>query len=151
VDHLVGGNLIVAALLAGHARPDADADHLGEGPLGAYHAAVAVRAAFGQPGALERTYQGPFEPAPCTALLERRIANTPVHGWDVAQATGQGADLPDELAMRALAFSRDQLTTADRGSWFSPPQDVAEDAPAIDGLVAYLGRTVPPAKEDHGR
>lgn len=152
VDHLVVGNLIVAALLVGQAPPDRDTDYLGDDAVAAYHhAATAVRAAFDHPGALERTYPGPFGPTPGSALLDRRIADTLVHGWDLAQAAGQGARLPDDLAEHAVVFSRTQLNNADRSSWFSAAQHVAEDAPAIDRLVASLGRRVPPANKTHGR
>src|SRR6266513_3088890 len=66
-----------------------------------------------------------------------------VHGWDLAQATGQPALFPDRLAEQELAFTRHALADLPAGrSPFGPPQPVATDAPAIDRLAACLGRAV---------
>jgi hypothetical protein len=43
-----------------------------------------------------------------------RIADLLAHGWDRAQATGQPAQLPEDLAEQALAFVRIQLSTQSR-------------------------------------
>jgi uncharacterized protein (TIGR03086 family) len=77
----------------------------------------------------------------------RRSANSCVydllaHGWDLSQATEQPADLPDDLAAQSLAFARTQLTEQARPGRFGPAQIVAEQAPAIERLVAFLGRPV---------
>jgi uncharacterized protein (TIGR03086 family) len=64
-----------------------------------------------------------------------------IHGWDLARATGQPADLPEDLAEGALSMWRTRLADRPReGMPFAAPQPVADDAPAIDRLAAYLGR-----------
>jgi hypothetical protein len=50
--------------------------------------------------------------------------------------------LPEDLAEQALVFSRAQMATVSRTGRFGPAQPVADDAPAIDRLVAFLGRPV---------
>lgn len=143
VNHLVGVNLVFAALLSDQAPPERGTDCLGENPAGAYRdSGVAVQAAFDQPGVLERTYHGPLGAASGAERLHLRIADLLAHGWDLAQATGQAAELPEDLAEQALVFARVQLSTMPRTGRFSPAQTVADDAPAIDRLVAFLGRPV---------
>jgi hypothetical protein len=65
-------NLVFVALLSNQAPPERGADHLGDDSAGAYHASgTAVRAAFEQPGVLERTYHGPLDDAPA---IDRLVA-----------------------------------------------------------------------------
>jgi len=143
VNHLVSINIIFAALLNDQDPPQRGADHLGDDPLRAYQeSGAALQAAFAQPGVLERTYQGPLGAATGAERLHVRIADLLAHGWDLAQATDQPAELPDDLAEQALAFVRIQLATQPRTGRFQPTQPVADDAPPIDRLAAFLGRAV---------
>ncbi len=143
VAHLVGMNLVFAALLSDQASPERSPDRLEDDPAGAYlDSAAVLQAAFDQPGALERTYHGPLGAVTGVERLQIRLYDLLAHGWDLAQGTVQSAELPDDLAEQALAFVQDQLTTQPRTGRFGPPQPVADDAPAIDRLVAFLGRPV---------
>jgi uncharacterized protein (TIGR03086 family) len=144
VSHLIGMNRVFAALLAGQPPPPRpSADHTEADPAGAYRdSAAALLAAFGQPGVLERTYQGPLGTATGAERLKMRLYDLLAHGWDLAQATEQPADLPDDLAAQSLAFARTQLTEQARPGRFGPAQISAAQAPAIERLVAFLGRPV---------
>ncbi|MGD0924282.1 MAG: TIGR03086 family metal-binding protein [Streptosporangiaceae bacterium] len=144
VNHLIGMNRVFAALLAGQPPPPRpSADHIQDDPVGAYRdSAATLQAAFGRPGVLERTYHGPLGTATGAERLKIRLYDLLAHGWDLAQATGQPADLPDDLAEQSLAFARTQLTGQARPGRFGPAQIVAEQAPAIERLVAFLGRPV---------
>jgi uncharacterized protein (TIGR03086 family) len=144
VNHLIGMNRVFAALLAGQPPPPRpSADHIEDDPVGAYRdSAAALQAAFGRPGILERVYNGPLGTATGAERLKIRLYDLLAHGWDLAQATEQPADLPDDLAAQSLAFARTQLTDQARPGRFGPAQIVAEQAPAIERLVAFLGRPV---------
>src|SRR6185437_2924717 len=143
VNHLVGVNLAFAARLRDQVPPELGADHLGDNPAAAYRAtSAAVQAGFDQPGAVERAYHGPLGTISGAAWLHVRITDLLAHGWDLARATGQPAELPEDLAEQALVFSRAQMATVSRTGRFGPAQPVADDAPAIDRLVAFLGRPV---------
>jgi uncharacterized protein (TIGR03086 family) len=144
VNHLIGMNRVFAALLADQPPPPRpSADHVEDDPVGAYRdSAAALQAAFSRPGVLERTYHGPLGTATGAERLQIRLYDLLAHGWDLAQATEQPAGLPDDLAEQSLAFARTQLTEQARPGRFGPAQIVAGRAPAIERLVAFLGRPV---------
>jgi len=54
--------------------------------------------AFGQPGVLDRAYQGPLGAATGAERLKIRMYDLLAHGWDLAQALGRPADLPEDAA-----------------------------------------------------
>ncbi|MDA3631275.1 TIGR03086 family metal-binding protein [Saccharopolyspora sp. WRP15-2] len=88
VNHLVDVNLAVAASLTHQAPPEPGTQHLNSSPVEVYvRSSGAVQAAFDQPQALERTYQGPFGETTGAALLLVRMADLLTHGWDLARAT----------------------------------------------------------------
>jgi uncharacterized protein (TIGR03086 family) len=142
VNHLVAGNIAFAALISGTEPPDRDADHLGDEPVGAFRASDGLlAAALRTPGVQERTYALPFGPVPGPALAGIRITELLGHGWDLARATGQRPEFPDDVAARGLAQARDQLRSRSPGP-FAPEKPVADGAPVIDQLAAFLGRSV---------
>jgi uncharacterized protein (TIGR03086 family) len=146
VSHLVIGNAGFARALTDQAAwaaprsPDADADL-----VAAYgESAAALRTAFGQPGVLEKLVTVPFGTVPGMVALHLRLTELLVHGWDLAQATGQKPEFPADLAEQELAFTVGALPNVSRErSPFSPPQPVPDDAPALTRLVALLGRAAP--------
>jgi uncharacterized protein (TIGR03086 family) len=145
LNHLVSGNLLFTALVRGEQPPDRSADHLGGDPLAAFQrAALELQQAFAAPGVLESVYAAPFGTAPGAALVHVRIVETLTHGWDLARATGQPTAFPEDVASRALAAAQRQLTSrpAGPGAPFAPEVPVPADAPAIDRLAGFLGRTV---------
>jgi uncharacterized protein (TIGR03086 family) len=85
----------------------------------------------------------PIGDIPATAARDLRVTEVLVHGWDLAQATGQDLSAPERAVQRALVFSREFVHRIPPGRQpFAPSQDVPEDAPALDRLVALLGRDV---------
>ncbi|WP_020667529.1 TIGR03086 family metal-binding protein [Amycolatopsis nigrescens] len=142
VNHLVEVNLIFAALLRDQALPEPGSELLGADPAGAYRRSAAeLLAAFDQPGVLDRTFTSALGTTTGAVRLSIRIADLLAHGWDLGRATGQPVGhLPDELIEQALLFIREQLTKMPRTGRFEPAQPIAEDAPALDRLAAFLGR-----------
>jgi uncharacterized protein (TIGR03086 family) len=142
VEHLVGMNLVFAALLNGQEMPARDGDRLGEDPVAAYQqSAEALLEAFSRPGLLTETFTGPLGTVTGSERLDIRLYDLLVHGWDLAKATGQPVVLPEDLARRALRFAQLQVDTQPRIGRFDPAQAVGQDAPAIDQLAAFLGRS----------
>ncbi len=80
-------------------------------------------------------------PMPPQAGIGINLLDTATHSWDIARATGQDADLPDELAATVLAVCEGIVTDDIRAfAGFDPAVPVAGDASATDKLVAFLGR-----------
>ena len=65
-----------------------------------------------------------------------------MHGWDLAQATGQQYRPPDELVTAASDFAHGVLDPIRGEGTFGPAQPAPADASAVDALAAYTGRTV---------
>ncbi|MFF4987275.1 TIGR03086 family metal-binding protein [Streptosporangium saharense] len=145
VAHLVVTNRMMTAFLTGQAPPDRSADPLGGDPLGAYReSGTALRAAFALPGVLERTHEGALGAATGAVRLRWRLADLLTHAWDLSRATGRPAEMPQDLVEQALAFVGDALSDEARPGRFDPAQPVADDAPALDRLAAFAGRSVRP-------
>jgi uncharacterized protein (TIGR03086 family) len=146
VNHLVGGNRLFTDVMHGAtldvARTQHAGDGLGDDPEAAYRGSVSgLLEAFGQPGVLEQIFQVPMGVVPGAVLVHLRLTEALVHGWDLAMATGQPVDLPEDLAEQELAFSRSQVgTSVPRGRTFAAEQPAAKDAPAATRLAAFLGR-----------
>lgn len=150
VNHMVIGNRLFTGILRGEAAVPPDAldpktnDALGDDPAAAYRgAAEDLLAAFRQPGVLEQLFQVPVGTVPGIATAQLRTVEELVHGWDLARATGQQPQFPDEIVERSLEFTRGKLADVppDRTP-FGQPQPVPDHAPPIDRLVALLGRPV---------
>ena len=135
VAHVINGNIMFAAAIGGkpptYRSLRADFDE----------SAGALLAAFSQPGALDQVVQVPFGRASGVIALHLRLTEFLVHGWDLARATGQPADFPDDLVEQELAFTANALTAIPpERSPFRRPMPVADSAPALHRLVARLGR-----------
>jgi uncharacterized protein (TIGR03086 family) len=150
LDHLIAGNLRFAAVVRDASPPDpADVE---PGDPAAYRSSTAaLHAAFAEPGVLQRTFQAPIGPAPGGTLLQLRVIEQLVHGWDLALATGQPPALPEDLAEEALILAFAQFGGGEReGIPFGPAHRVTDDAPAIDKLAAFFGHRVSPIFPSRG-
>ncbi|GAB3596138.1 TIGR03086 family metal-binding protein [Angustibacter peucedani] len=85
----------------------------------------------------------PAEVAACVAMDE-----LVVHGWDIARATGQPYDVPDDEVAVAHGFvAASQGQPEPPPGLFAAPVDVMGEASSLDRLVALTGRDpawVPP-------
>src|SRR5690242_9349194 len=112
INHLVSGQEFFAHSIGtgtfDRASFNRDRDFLGPDPAAAFaDAARRLRALFAADGLLERTMPTPFSPQPGVVLVEMRITESLVHGWDVARATGQSTDLaPDIIEPSAEGLRR---------------------------------------------
>lgn len=147
LDHVVGMNLVFAALLAGQHPPARNDEVLGADPSAAYaRSAQQLHDAFAVPGVLERSFQGPLGSASGSERLQIRMYDLLTHLWDLAQSTGQPLIADPALeasAERALEFAAAQLSGVPRTGRFADPQPVDSRAPALERLAAFLGRPVP--------
>ena len=63
-----------------------------------------------------------------------------VHGWDVAQATGEGTPIPEGLARHLLPVAHRTVAEVDRGIRFADALPEAVGATPDVRLLAFLGR-----------
>lgn len=91
---------------------------------------------------LAQTLTLPFAVLPAPIALTLYVAETTVHTWDLATATGQSPAWDDEVTTTADAAMRMGLPGEPRGGEvpFAPVVDIDLGAPAIDRLVAWSGR-----------
>jgi uncharacterized protein (TIGR03086 family) len=80
-------------------------------------------------------------PMPAAAGIGINLLDTATHSWDIARATGQRAELPDDLATFVLGVARGIVNDDIRGfAGIDPEIAVADGASPTDRLVAFLGR-----------
>jgi uncharacterized protein (TIGR03086 family) len=127
------------------ARPDADAGNLAGGSGPGWREVVAghvreLGAAWDDPV----VWRGSTELSGLELPNERwgKIALTElvVHGWDLANATGQPCDLPERTLRACLDHVTRFVPNAPFPGLWGPPVDVAEDAALLDRIVAITGR-----------
>jgi uncharacterized protein (TIGR03086 family) len=63
-----------------------------------------------------------------------------VHGWDIAKATGQPFDLPEDTLQACLDHVAKFVPNAPVPALWGPPVEVAPDAALLDRIVAITGR-----------
>jgi uncharacterized protein (TIGR03086 family) len=104
---------------------------LGDDPVAAFEQARAeTLSTFGEDGVIEKT--GPS--------LGIAFSDQLLHGWDLAQATGQDATMPGGLPEAAYEMIHGRFTDEQRKGVFKPEVTVAPNASAQDRLLGYTGR-----------
>ena len=80
---------------------------------------------------------------PGTMIFNMTAMEYFTHGWDLATATGQTIPFTNDEAAAVLERARQTLPAEYRGPQFgfADEVDVPEDAPAIDRMIAFMGRT----------
>jgi len=117
------------------------ADLAGDDPAAAYaEATAAALAAAGAGDALSRAHTTPLGEMPGPALAGFTTLDILVHGWDLAKATAQPADLDGRLATHVFGFAEQAITPQTRAPRIGPAITVAAEAPITHRLVAFLGR-----------
>ncbi|MER6995672.1 TIGR03086 family metal-binding protein [Streptomyces sp. NPDC000410] len=118
-----------------------DGDVLGDHPAVTWdRAASAAKAAFNEPGALERTVELSYGDSPVTAYCAQMVADAVVHAWDLSRGIGADETLPDEL----VDFVRREVSpyAADlvKSGLFAAPVEPPAGADAQTKLLCMLGR-----------
>lgn len=145
VNHIVGEQLWVPDILAERTVAEVgdkfDGDQLHDDPLYAWQeASSTARAAWLQPGAVERTVHLSYGDVPAEEYGWQMTTDLAVHGWDLATALGADAGISDELASTLLAYIEPQIGAWSGSGMFADPVPVPADAPAPTRLIALLGR-----------
>jgi len=143
--HMVGWvDAFAGAVATGAMRPGDPDDVTVTDPAAQYRESAdrllaAWRAGDGPDGQYRLTGDSPV---PGTFLYPMMLGEYIAHGWDLAKATGQPLDWPDEGATQALESMRAMVKPEHRSpdGWVGEEVEVADDAPPLEKLVAFTGR-----------
>jgi uncharacterized protein (TIGR03086 family) len=147
LNHTLGAIEVVAAAVEGDhvlteagAHSLADQERIGDDPLTAYtEMTVWALKVWREPGALDRdcaSERGPIAARDGAAVTLMEVV---VHGWDIAQSTGENVPIPPHLAEPIHAFAqRWPHVEGQRGSMYAPA--IAGGTTPSDRLLGLLGR-----------
>ena len=143
--HVIGGNLWAAELAAGLTIEQVgdrfSGDVIGADPTGAYErSAAAAAAAFEAPGALDAPCAVSYGPVPGSVYAGHRFLDVLIHGWDLAEATGQETTLDPELVDACTQVLEPQVEAFRAAGVVGPAIPAAPGASAQTKLLAMLGR-----------
>ncbi len=97
--------------------------------------------AWSAPGVVDDRYDMPWGETPGTMLVGFMVIEELGHGWDLARASGQDPGFDDDVVHATLDMARAYDDESIRvPGMFGPVVPIADDAPPIDQLAAYLGR-----------
>ncbi|MGB3736295.1 MAG: TIGR03086 family metal-binding protein [Ilumatobacter sp.] len=121
---------------------DPDEFDLGPDPAATFAALSAGNvAAWNERGELDSIVKLGDNEFPGAVAITINMLDAYVHGWDIAQATGQDARLDPDLCVNLLGFSQQAIPPAPReGDRFHAVVPVSDGADAVDQLLGYLGR-----------
>jgi uncharacterized protein (TIGR03086 family) len=142
LNHMISTHHMFAALLKDQ-DPAEPLDEIGDDPGGAYDEAIAASLeTWKMPGAFEQTLPLPIGATPGNVALALLVMDNIVHGWDLAQATGQHLPIDEDIAayyleqVRAMRLPRQPAD----GAPFGPEVPVPDSASSVDKLLGFLGR-----------
>jgi uncharacterized protein (TIGR03086 family) len=142
-DHLLNSITLLGGA-AGAELPEPDSDDSIEGQI--VCAARPALDAWHRRGLDGKVSLGPNE-LPGTFAVSILSVEFLVHGWDYAAATKHPIDVAESLADYVLGLARNVINPQTRAAvGFADPVAVADDAPALDRLVAFTGRDPAAAK-----
>jgi uncharacterized protein (TIGR03086 family) len=150
LDHMIKGATAFAPAFRGDAAGDTAATGTTRAPGIDGHPAARFRSAMADlldavqsPGALTREVDAPFGRVPGDVFARFVAFDGLIHGWDLASATGQPYDPPEELVAAVDAFARGALGPDMRdGDTFAAEADAPDGASPLARLVAFSGRAV---------
>jgi uncharacterized protein (TIGR03086 family) len=147
IDHVDEASQQFAAL-AGHRPAEPAGDHgpaddrFGPGwreRVGGHVAGLAV--AWDDPAVWQGSTAGGSVELPNERWGKIALTELVVHGWDLARATGQPFDLPDDTLRACLDHVAEFVPEAPFPDLWGPPVEAAAGAPLLDRIVAITGRT----------
>jgi uncharacterized protein (TIGR03086 family) len=145
LNHVVAGNLWAAELAAGRTIEQVgtrlDGDVIGTDPAGAYErSAAAAAAAFDAPGVMDAPCAVSYGPVPGSVYAGHRFVDVLIHGWDLAEATGQDTTIDPALVDACLEIVEPEAETLRAAGAVGPAVPAGPEASQQTRLLAMLGR-----------
>lgn len=91
-------------------------------------------------GGIDRTVNLVGGEMPAPMVYSMAFMEYMAHGWDLARGTDQPVPFTNEEAATTLRRGRETLQPQFRGDQIGPEITLADDAPAIDQFIAFMGR-----------
>jgi uncharacterized protein (TIGR03086 family) len=148
LNHMIGGTFMFGTIISGGQLPAGDApDIVGGGaePAPTYRQAADLSlSAWRQDGSFDRSYQFPFGEIPANYAFGIQMGETLVHGWDLANATGQSYEPDDDVVSAVYQGAVGNIAPEMRGpgKFFGAEVPVPDDAPMLTKVLGYMGRKV---------
>lgn len=141
VDQVSLGATALAHRAAGPPGADPDGAHLGPGWRDSVARHVReLGEAWDDPAAWQGTANVPGSDLSNEMWGKITLTELVVHGWDVANATGQPFGLPEHTLQACLDHVAEFVPHAPVPALWGPPVDVAPDATLLNRVVAITGR-----------
>jgi uncharacterized protein (TIGR03086 family) len=145
VNHLTAEQLWAPPLMGGATVAEVgdrfDGDVLGDDPTSTWHRSIAAAsAAFGEPGALERTVHLSFGDVPGEEYVFQMTMDLHLHAWDLATALGADDTIDADSVSMLLPRLAPMVEVLAGSGMFAPPVPVEDDADEQTRLLAVLGR-----------
>ena len=138
VDHVIAGTGIVISTLMG---ADAPEPRSSDDPVEAFNAGCSrVIELASEPSAVDKVITTRFGEMPTGEFLSNFFMDILVHSWDLAKATGQEAELPEDLASACYALYTPREEMLRKSGAFGSDVPVADDASSWVKLLALMGR-----------
>ena len=97
--------------------------------------------AWSPQGVIDRVYPMAWGDTPGDMLVGFSLIEQVTLGWDLAHATGQAARFPSDVVEATSRLAHASVDESVRvPGMFGSAVPVADDAPALDRLAAFLGR-----------
>ena len=138
--HMIGGlGMLTTAAEGGEAKmPEGD---VFSDPGKDYDAGrEKLLAAIRSEGVFDRGWKMPFGELPGQMMATIAYVEHLTHAWDLAKATGQDTELPQDLATDAMAGVTPMDAMWRMPNVCGPKVDVPDSASPTEKLVAFLGR-----------
>ncbi|SEL04005.1 TIGR03086 family metal-binding protein [Streptacidiphilus jiangxiensis] len=142
-EHLLGAMVASGYAAAKKPVPAEAPVKLTDAPWRAYPPVVdRLVAAWSKPEAWEgeAPFAGEARPARFVGMVT--VMELTVHGWDLAQATGQSFKAEDDVVATAADVAALIAEGARAGGAFGPQVAASPDATALERLLAFTGRRV---------
>jgi uncharacterized protein (TIGR03086 family) len=146
VNHMIAGNFMFGTLTKGDKldRSQPPPDFVSQGNYAeTFNTAADMNiAGWSTPGVMDTPIELPFGTMPGKEAIRIALLEQVVHGWDLAKATGQDTEIPEQLAAPMLDGVKKIIPPGVRPEQlpFGPEVTVPDSASTTEKLVAYLGR-----------
>jgi uncharacterized protein (TIGR03086 family) len=147
LNHVLYGTVWIEDIFAGKTVEDVGSkyehDLIGDDALASYEAAInAAKAAIAKPGAMESICHLRRGDVSGGEYLTSMFTDVFIHGWDLAMATGQNADLDTDLVEIALGLAKQREERFRTSPAFGQGRvsDPGDGASSQERLLAILGR-----------